>query len=176
MQPNFLFQQALGRYFTERWWVNIIRKIYEGFFNNYCFPMYNSFVTYYMLAINFSGILAWKLFGDLSSTARHNYPLYLHNVKLIAPTFQMQYQKPCDGLNWALPCDQSSIPRGCQQSAYVLFLKTCFHSSILKHIGWLWERMKKKAATRVMLAPLTTVTDIILHNKTSLILSCMSKS
>jgi len=70
--------------------------------------MYNSFVSYYMLAINFSGILAWKLFGDFSSTARHNYPLYLHSVKLIALTFQMQYQKPCDGLNCVLPCDQRS--------------------------------------------------------------------
>lgn len=97
MQPNFLLQPALGSYFTERWWVNIIKEIYECFFNNYCFPMYNLFVTYSMLAINFSGILAWKLFGDFSSTARHNYPLYLHNVKLIALTFQMKYQKPCDG-------------------------------------------------------------------------------
>ena len=135
--------------------------------------MYNSFVTYYMLAINFSGILAWKLFGDFSSTARHNYPLYLHSVTLIALTFQMQYQKPCDGLNWALPCDQSSVPRGWQQCAYVLFLETCFHSSILKYVDWLFMRRKKKA-TRVMTTPSTTVRDILLHNKTGLILTCMS--
>lgn len=145
MQPNFLFQQAIGSDFRERWWVNIIKKIHKGFFfNNYCFPICNSFVTYYMLAINFSGILAWKLFGEFSSTARHNYPLYLHNVKLIALTFQMQYQKPCDALNWALPCDQSSIPRGWQQCTYVLFHETCFHSSTLKHVDWLFMREKEK--------------------------------
>lgn len=107
--------------------------------------MYNSFVTYYMLAINFSGILAWKPFGDFSSTARHNYPSYLHNVKLIALTFQMQYQKPCDGLNWALPCDQSSIPRGRQRRAYVLFLETCFHSSILNCWLTIYEREEKES-------------------------------
>lgn len=105
MQPNYLFQQAIGSYLIERWWVNIIKKIYEVFFFNYCFPMYKFFCYLLHVSNQLFSILVWKLFGDFRSTARHNYPLYLHNVKLIALTFHMQHQKPCDSLNWALPCE-----------------------------------------------------------------------
>lgn len=167
----------LGSYFTERWWVNIIKKIYEGFFNNYCFPMYNSFVTYSMLLTNFSEILAWKLFRDFSSTARHNYPLYLHNVKLIALTFQVQYQKLCDDLNWALPCDQTrALSQEVGNSVYISYsLKLAFTALYWSTcIDYLWEGKKKNATTRVILIPSTTVTDILLHNKASLILRYMS--
>lgn len=176
MQPNFLLHtnNDLGSHFTERWWVNTSKKIYEGFFNNYCFPMYNSFVTYSMLVINFSEIRAWKLFRDFSSTARHNYPLYLHSVKLIALTFQVQYQKLCDDLNWALPCDQTrALSQEVGNSVHTSYsLKLAFTALYWSMwTDYLREGKKKKATTRVILIPSTTVSDILLHNKASVIMS-----
>lgn len=143
------------------------------FFNNCCFPMYKFFCYLLHVSNQLFRILVWKLFGDFSSTARHNYPLYLHNVKLIALTFHMQHQKPRDGLNWALPCEQSSTHQVGSRLQTSYSLPLAFIAPLWSTLT-IYKREGKRKINQVLLAPSTTVKHILIHKKASLILTRMS--
>lgn len=100
---------------------------------------------------------------------KHNYPLYLHNVKLIALTFPKQRQRPRDGLNRVLPCEQSSTHQAGNRVQTSCSLQLAFHPEA----HWLFntKREGKENTTRAVLAPSTTVKHILLHKKLSLILT-----